>query len=78
MEISSGSLRFPWQEGIAPSLAGVIKKHREGAFDKGKTIVCTLAGNGLKGPNAVFKVSGDALIVKSDFAVVRKMIGKIL
>ncbi len=63
---------------LAASLAGGIKKYRKGVFDKGKTIGCTLTGNGFKDPDMVFKGSGDAVKVESDLADVRKMIDKIL
>lgn len=35
----------------AASIAGVIKKSKEGLFEKGATVVCTLTGHGLKDPN---------------------------
>ena len=34
----------------AASIAGVIKKSREGLFEKGARVVCTLTGHGLKDP----------------------------
>ncbi len=40
----------------AASLAGVLKLHREGYFQGGETVVCTLTGNGLKDPDTVFRV----------------------
>ncbi len=62
----------------AASIAGVIKKYKQGAFEKGKTVVCTLTGNGLKDPDTVFKVSEEAIKIKGDFDSVRKVIEKIL
>jgi len=41
----------------AASIAGVIKKNKEGLFDKGARIVCTLTGHGLKDPDNAIKVS---------------------
>lgn len=35
----------------AASIAGVIKKSREGLLEKGARVVCTLTGHGLKDPN---------------------------
>ena len=35
----------------AASIAGVIKKSKEGLFEKGARVVCTLTGHGLKDPN---------------------------
>nr|WP_233185619.1 threonine synthase [Thermotoga sp. SG1] len=37
----------------AASIAGLLKKHRQGLFKGGETVVCTLTGNGLKDPNVV-------------------------
>lgn len=62
----------------AASLAGVIKLHKEGYFEKGETIVCTLTGNGLKDPDTVFRVAGEPVKVKAEFDEVRKVIEKIL
>jgi threonine synthase len=62
----------------AASLAGVIKKYKAGYFPKGATVVCTLTGNGLKDPDTVFKVVGETIKVKSDYATVRTVIEKVL
>ncbi|MCX7914212.1 MAG: threonine synthase [Thermodesulfovibrionales bacterium] len=62
----------------AASLAGVIKLYRKGFFEKGKIVVCTLTGHGLKDPDTVFNVIDDAIRVKDDFKEVRKIIEKIL
>lgn len=62
----------------AASLAGVIKLYKEGYFQRGKTVVCTLTGNGLKDPDTVFKVVGDTTKVKAEFSEVRRVIEKIL
>lgn len=62
----------------AASLAGVIKLYRNGFIDKGKTVVCTLTGHGLKDPDTVFTVIGETIKVKDDFKEVRKIIEKIL
>ena len=45
----------------AASIAGVIKKNRDGMFAGGERIVCTLTGHGLKDPdNAISVSSGPA------------------
>lgn len=62
----------------AASLAGVIKLYQKGFFNKGKTVVCTLTGHGLKDPDTVFNVIEEAVKVKDDFKEVRKIIEKIL
>jgi threonine synthase len=41
----------------AASIAGVIKKTKEGLFDGGETIVCTLTGHGLKDPDTAISAS---------------------
>ncbi|MCI0470006.1 MAG: threonine synthase [Nitrospirae bacterium] len=62
----------------AASLAGVIKLNKEGYFDKGSRVVCTLTGNGLKDPETVFKVSNETLNVRAEFNAVKTIIEKIL
>lgn len=44
----------------AASVAGLLKKQREGKLARGKTIVCALTGNGLKDPE--FALASDARI----------------
>lgn len=41
----------------AISMAGVIKKQKEGLFRKGAIVVCTLTGHGLKDPDAAIRYS---------------------
>ncbi len=41
----------------AASIAGVIKKQKQGYFQGGERIVCTLTGHGLKDPDNAIKVS---------------------
>jgi threonine synthase len=38
------------EPGSAASIAGLLKKHREGAVPAGATVVCTVTGHGLKDP----------------------------
>ena len=40
------------------SIAGVIKKYREGLFKEGDTVVCVLTGNGLKDPDTAINLGG--------------------
>ncbi len=83
-EILSAYKLVASEEGIfcepasAASLAGVIKLHKEGYFEKGETVVCTLTGNGLKDPDTVFRVTGDTIKVKAEFNEVKKVIERIL
>ncbi|MFQ5902631.1 MAG: threonine synthase [Candidatus Binatia bacterium] len=41
----------------AVSVAGVIKKQKEGLFHKGEVVVCTLTGHGLKDPDIAIRHS---------------------
>lgn len=40
----------------AASIAGVIKKYKEGFFKEGDSVVCILTGNGLKDPDTAVKL----------------------
>lgn len=40
----------------AASIAGVIKKYKEGFFKEGESVVCVLTGNGLKDPDTAIKL----------------------
>lgn len=62
----------------AASVAGLIKMHKEGYLKKGKIVVCTLTGSGLKDPDIVSKVTDGAVKVKAEFNEVKKVIEKIL
>ena len=44
----------------AASVAGVIRDLKNGKIAEGKTIVCTLTGNGLKDPDTAMQLSSDA------------------
>jgi threonine synthase len=41
----------------AASIAGVIKKNKDGFFEKGQRIACTLTGHGLKDPDTAINAS---------------------
>ncbi len=66
----------------AASVAGVVKLYKEGYFEKtemkDKTVVCTLTGNGLKDPDAVFKITDKTINVKAEFNEVKRVIEGIL
>ncbi|MDI3472496.1 MAG: threonine synthase [Thermotogaceae bacterium] len=59
----------------AASIAGLLKKSREGIFKSKDTVVCTLTGNGLKDPNVVISRIEEPEIVEPDLSVVLKEIG---
>lgn len=62
----------------AASVAGVIKLHKEGYFKTGSLVVCTLTGNGLKDPDAVFKVAKEPVKVKTDIDEIARHIEEII
>jgi len=76
-EILAAYLRVAKTEGVfvepgsAASLAGVIKKHQQGYFNEGATVVSVLTGHGLKDPNiAVKTVNSTPVVVENDYQVV--------
>jgi len=62
----------------AASLAGVIKLNKEGYFNAGDTVVCTLTGHGLKDPDTVFRASKEPIKVKADIGEVEKALEGII
>ncbi|GAB2672812.1 threonine synthase [Paenibacillus thermoaerophilus] len=72
------------QEGIfaepasAASIAGVIKKKKEGYFSDNQSVVCVLTGHGLKDPNIAIKsVAAEPLVVQDNEAAVMDAIAKL-
>jgi threonine synthase len=60
----------------AASLAGVIKKNKEGYFIDGKRrVVCTLTGHGLKDPDTAVKRSPKYTVLKPDLGDILKVLG---
>ena len=59
----------------AASLAGVIKKQREGLFGAGDTVVCVLTGHGLKDPDTAISTGPDVTHVEADFDRVVEILG---
>lgn len=59
----------------AASLAGVIKKHREGLFQEGDTVICVLTGHGLKDPDTAIANGDEVIKVAADFDQVVKTLG---
>jgi threonine synthase len=66
-EILSAQRLLAEEEGIfvepasAASLAGVLKKQREGFFRGHETVVCVLTGHGLKDPDIAIKQCNDRI-----------------
>jgi len=62
----------------AASIAGVMKKKREGLFKGGETVVCVLTGHGLKDPNIAIKsVNAEPMVVQDSEAAVMEAIAKL-
>jgi len=59
----------------AASVAGVIKKNKEGLFAGGERVVCTLTGHGLKDTDMAIKLSQRPVTVKADKGEVLKVLG---
>ncbi|MBU0651208.1 threonine synthase [bacterium] len=60
----------------AASVAGVIKKNKQGYFGEKKvSIVCTLTGNGLKDPDNAIKSAKEPVRCDADLKAVLKVIG---
>jgi threonine synthase len=59
----------------AASIAGVIKKSKEGLFSKGDRVVCTLTGHGLKDPDNAIKVSAEPVTCEPDMKKVLNVLG---
>jgi len=59
----------------AASIAGVIKKTKEGYFEKGARVVCTLTGHGLKDPDNAIKVSAEPVTCEPEMKNVLNVLG---
>jgi len=59
----------------AASIAGVIKKNKEGLFAGGERVVCTLTGHGLKDTEMAIGRSTAPVTVKADKAEVLRVLG---
>lgn len=59
----------------AASVAGVIKKVKDGYFEAGSTIVCTLTGHGLKDPTVALSFDDEVVTVDPDLDEILKVMG---
>jgi threonine synthase len=59
----------------AASIAGVIKKSKEGLFNKGDRIVCALTGHGLKDPDNAIKQAPPAITCEPEMKKVLDVLG---
>lgn len=60
----------------AASVAGVIKKQREGLFRRGELLVCTLTGHGLKDPDIAIRHSPKPVRLAADLRLVEEFFKK--
>jgi threonine synthase len=80
-EITSAQIKLAAREGIfcepasAASLAGLLKKAREGFFQKSDTIVCVLTGHGLKDPDRAIAIAPSVSKSSADIQEIAKIIG---
>jgi len=81
-EAIAEAYRLIAQEGVfaepasAASVAGLLKRHREGGVARGETVVCVLTGNGLKDPDSAMRLaSEEALVVDGNPDAVRRALG---
>jgi threonine synthase len=59
----------------AASIAGLLKKSREGLVEKGARVVCTLTGHGLKDPDNAIKVSPEPITCEPEMKKVLDVLG---
>ncbi len=60
-KLLAGSEGILAEPASAVSVAGVIKKEKEGLFHKGEVVVCTLTGHGLKDPDIAIRHSAQPI-----------------
>lgn len=80
-EITYAQMRLAALEGIfcepasAASIAGVIKKAKEGYFMGGESIVCVLTGHGIKDPDRAIAIAPKIIKAKPEIKELAKIIG---
>jgi threonine synthase len=60
----------------AVSVAGVIKKQKQGLFRKGDVVVCTLTGHGLKDPDIAIRQSAKPVRIAPDLSLLKKFFAR--
>ncbi|KHO61720.1 MULTISPECIES: threonine synthase [Thermoanaerobacter] len=58
----------------AASIAGVIKKYKEGFFKEGESVVCVLTGNGLKDPDTAVKLGGEIKTIEANLKALEEIL----
>jgi threonine synthase len=56
------------------SIAGVIKKYKEGFFKEGESVVCVLTGNGLKDPDTAVKLGGEIKTIEANLKALEEVL----
>jgi threonine synthase len=80
-EILSAYSFMATQEGIfcepasAASVAGVLKKCREGLFQKGDSVVCTLTGHGMKDPDRAVSFAPKPIQIAAEIGALIRLFG---
>jgi threonine synthase len=59
----------------AASIAGLVKKSKQGLVEKGSRVVCTLTGHGLKDPDNAIKVSAEPITCEPEMKKVLNVLG---
>jgi len=59
----------------AASIAGLVKKSKQGLVEKGTRVVCTLTGHGLKDPDNAIKVSPEPITCEPEMKKVLNVLG---
>ncbi|SHF35774.1 threonine synthase [Thermoanaerobacter uzonensis DSM 18761] len=58
----------------AASIAGVIKKYKEGFFKEGESVVCVLTGNGLKDPDTAVKLGREIKTIETNLKALEEVL----
>jgi threonine synthase len=80
-EIMDAYRRMASEEGIfcepasAACVAGLLRRHREGADLRGRTVVCVITGNGLKDPDTALAVRPTTYEAANDIRDVERQLG---
>ncbi|GBR76022.1 threonine synthase [Candidatus Termititenax persephonae] len=80
-QITAAQIALAAREGIfcepasAASIAGLLKKAKEGIFQQGDTAVCVLTGHGLKDPDRAIAVAPPVSKTSADVQEIAELIG---
>ena len=80
-EITSAQVKLAELEGVfcepasAASVAGVVKKFKEGYFSQGAKVVAVLTGHGLKDPDRAVAIAPEIIRLEADLKAAAKVLG---